>query len=74
MQAPGAMAGFAAHVLGIGALRLQAGMRRGAEVSRDRLVAGRALFGADELSAGNARRRHDRVRRFEVAAGKKDNR
>ena len=65
---------FAADVFGVVALRLQARMRRGRETFGDRFVAGRAFFRADKLGARNARRSEDGAARFEVAAGKKDNR
>ena len=68
VQTARAVAGFAAHVFCVGAFGLEAGMRCRAEIARDCFVAGRAFFGADEFGAGNARRRHDRVRRLEVAA------
>lgn len=74
VQAAGAMARFAAHILGVGSLRLQARVCRGPEISRDRLMAGRALFGADKFGARNTGRRHDRAARFEVAAGKQNER
>src|SRR5205814_6624105 len=74
VQTAGAVAGFAAHVFGFATLGLEPGVRRGAEISRDRLMTGRALFRADKFRAGNARRRHDRVRRFKVAARKQNER
>ena len=65
---------FAANVLRIGAFRFQARVRRRRETFRDRFMARCAFFRADKLRARNTGRRHDRAARFEVAAGKKDNR
>jgi len=74
VQTARAVAGFAAHVFGVGALGLQPRVRGGLEITSDRFVTGRAFFGADKFRTGNTRRRHDRARRFEVAAGKQNER
>jgi len=74
VEAARAVARFAADVLGVVALRLQARVGRGRKTFRDRFVTGRAFFRADKLGARNARRCEDGAARFEVAAGKEDNR
>lgn len=71
MQAAGPMTRFAADILRVVAFCFQARVRRHGEIARDRLVTGAAFFRANELSSGNARRRHERARR---AAGKEDKR
>jgi hypothetical protein len=68
------VAGFTTHVLGVVSLRFESRMCRRPEVFRDRFMTGGAFIGADELSSGNTRRRHDRAARVEVAAGKQDQR
>ena len=75
MLAPGAVAGFAAHVLAVRALRHEPGMGRGAEVTHDLFMAIGAFFCADEFRAGNGGRRHDcAVRRVHRAAREQNHR
>jgi hypothetical protein len=72
METSRAMAGFAAHVLGVVALRFQARMGGGRETFRDRFVTRRAFFRADKLSPRDTWGRHNRAARFKAAAGKKN--
>jgi len=72
METARPVARFATHVFGVVPLRFQAGMGRGLEILHDRFVAGRAFFRTDKFRARDAGRRHDRVVRFEVAAGKQN--
>ena len=68
VQTPGAMAGFAANVLGVVAFCFQARMGCGREVARNCLVTGGALARSYKFSAGNARRRENSATCLEVAA------
>lgn len=68
MQTSRAVTRFAAHVLGVFSLHLQTSVSRGAKIARDLFVTSGALFGSDELRAGNAGRCEQRAIRFEVTA------
>jgi hypothetical protein len=69
MQTSGAVARFASGVGRIRARRLQAGMRRGAEIAHDLLVAIRALVCADKSGARNTWRSCDRAATVECSTG-----
>ena len=57
VEASRAVTRFTADVLSVLSSRHQPGVRRSAEVAYDVFVAGLTFFGANELGAGNARRR-----------------
>ena len=72
MKTPRPVTRFAADILGVVSLRLQARVGGRAKIARDRLVTGGALLRPDKFSTRDARRRQDGVVRFEAAAGKQN--
>jgi hypothetical protein len=60
METAGTVTRFAAHVLGVVALRLYSGVRRRGKTFGNRFMAGRAFFRADKFRSRNAGRGHDR--------------
>jgi len=63
---------FAADVLRVVALCLQARMRGRGKIARDRLMTGGALARPDKFRPGNARRRKNGAACFEAAAGQQN--
>jgi hypothetical protein len=72
MQTSGTVTGLAAHLLRVLSLCLQARMRRGSKIARDRFVTGLASFGPNELRTRHAGRSENGSVCFERAAGKQD--